>query len=402
MLQIRGLVRAAQKAQEQLKIGVRDADVPTFQSFVLTSVETVERLCADARVTPHQLPARSRQAYYFLKNIDLQNLPSTGSHPRSMVQTIGIKNIKTQQRAISWKISQLAMSPHLDVSQIREVAFDINQVVEAIEKICIQQQVTPANLTSSSRQIYAWMKYLEEEANVKLHIEATQRVYSIFQILCINYGYESVNFAVEITNLAGLYRSRWVGNDINLILSEGFINASSEVLTALVKTSLRGKSPETTRIIREYASLDEFSDVLLELDLIIETVSEDCKGTHYNLETLFDKINREYFSNELIKPRLTWSQMQTYRKFGHYEPARDRIVISLTLDETFIPQYVIEFVLYHEMLHKYYGEKWVNGRRLVHTSEFRTSESKFKYYNEAEAWLSKLASRKVCHTINHS
>jgi hypothetical protein len=394
MLQIRGLVKAAQKAQEQLKLGVRDVDVPTFAHFVLTSVETVERLCADARVTPHQLPARSRQAYYFLKNIDLQNLPSTGTHPRSMVQTIGIKNIKAQQRAISWNILQLAMKPHVDSEQMHEVVSQIHQVVCAIEKICLTQQVTPANLTSSSRQIYAWLKFLAPSENLKLHIEATRRVHKIAKQLCQHYGYDSVNFSVEITNLAGLYRSRWVGNDINLIMSEGFIHAGEDVLTALVHTSLRGKSPSNTRIIREYASQDEFSEVLLELDLIVETVSEDGKGVYYNLETLFDNINNEYFCGKLSRPRLIWSQMQTYRKFGHYEPARDRIVISLTLDEQIIPQYVVEFVIYHEMLHKHYGEKWVNGRRMVHTSEFRASEAKFKYYNEAEAWLSKLASRK--------
>jgi hypothetical protein len=395
MLQIRGLVRAAQKAQEQLKIGVRDVDVLTFQSFVLTSVETVERLCADARVTPHQLPARSRQAYYFLKNIDLHNLPSAASHQRSMVQTIGIKNIKTQQREILWRISQLALCSYLDCEQIPEVAKNIHQVAEAIEKICITQYVTPANLTSSSRQIYAWMKFLAPEVNLKLHVEATHRVHSIAKVLCNQYGHESVNYAVEITNLAGLYRSRWVGNNITLMLSEGFIHAGEEVLTALVKTSLQGKSQQTTRVIREYASLDEFSDVLLELDLITETVTENSQGSHYNLETLFEKINREYFDEGLTKPRLTWSQIQTYRKFGHYEPARDRIVISLTLDEALIPEYVVEFVLYHEMLHKFYGEKWVNGRRMVHTSEFRDSEGKFKFYNEAEAWLSKLASSKT-------
>ncbi|MBF2067534.1 MAG: M48 family peptidase [Calothrix sp. C42_A2020_038] len=395
MLQIRGLVRAAQKAQEQLKIGVRDADVLTFQSFVLSSVETVERLCADARVTPHQLPARSRQAYYFLKNIDLQNLPTAGSHQRSMVQTIGIKNIKTQQRAILWRISQLASDSHLDYEQIPTVAKSISQVVEAIEKICTQQQITPANLTSSSRQIYAWMKFLAPEANLKLHVQATQRIHSIAKVLCSSYGHESVNFVVEMTNLAGLYRSRWVGNNITLILSEGFIHAGEDVLTALVQTSLQGKTQQATRVIREYASLDEFSDVLLDLDLIAETITEDGRGSHYNLETLFDKINREYFGEELNKPRLTWSQMQTYRKFGHYEPARDRIVISLTLDAAMIPEYVVEFVLYHEMLHKFHGERWVNGRRMVHTSEFRKDEGRFKFYDEAEAWLSKLASREA-------
>jgi hypothetical protein len=114
---------------------------------------------------------------------------------------------------------------------------------------------------------------------------------------------------------------------------------------------------------------------------------------YYNLDQLFDKINCEYFAAKLTKPRLMWSQFQTYRKFGHYEPARNRIVISLTLDEIAIPELVVEFVLYHELLHKYHGEKWVNGRRMVHTPDFRHDESKFRFYDEAEAWLSKLASR---------
>jgi hypothetical protein len=402
MLQIRGLVKAAQKAQEQLKIGVASAEVPAFQKFVLTSVETVERLCADAKVTPHQLPVRSRQAYYFLKNIDLHNLPSFVSHlTRVQVQTLGIKNIKTQQKAILWEILQIASSLRLgdvdipiDTSiNISKLTKTISEVVAAIEEICYEKNLTPANLTSSSRQVYAWMKFLTVEANLKRHLETTQRLKLIAENLCGYYGHETVNHVIELTNLSGLYRSRWLGNNINLIVSEGFINANDDVLTALVKISLQGKSQEDTRIIREYASLDEYSDTLLELDLITETATEDGKGKYYNLDQLFDKINCEYFAAKLTKPRLMWSQFQTYRKFGHYEPARNRIVISLTLDEIAIPELVVEFVLYHELLHKYHGEKWVNGRRMVHTPDFRHDESKFKFYDEAEAWLSKLASR---------
>jgi hypothetical protein len=382
MLQIRGLVKAAQKAQEQLKVGFTPIDVPAFRKFVLSSVETVERICGDAK------------AYYFLKNIDLHNLPSASSHHSCKVlQTIGIKNIKTQQRGILWRISQLASSPSLNSFDIPDLVLNINQVVGAIEKICITQQATPANLTSSSRQIYAWMKFLTIEGNLKQHLETTHRLQSIAKTFCCKYGHDSVNYVAEITNLAGLYRSRWVGDDINLILSEGFIHANEGVLNALVQISLQGKSHDETRIIREYASSEEYSDILLELDLITETATEDAKGKYYNLEKLFDKINHEYFEQKLTKPRLTWSEIQTYRKFGHYEPARDRIVISLTLDEGAIPEFVVEFVLYHELLHKFHGEKWVNGRRMVHTPEFRRDESQFKHYYEAEAWLSKLASR---------
>ncbi|BAZ38328.1 hypothetical protein NIES4101_42650 [Calothrix sp. NIES-4101] len=399
MLQIRGLVKAAQKAQEQLKIGVAPAEVPSFQKFVLSSVETVERLCADAKVTPHQLPVRSRHAYYFLKNIDLHNLPaSTCNLTRTQVQTIGIKNIKTQQRAILWEISQLAASANLKQQNLEYIntsrlIHTLNEVVTAIENICTSQNATPANLTSSSRQIYAWMKFLMVEANLKLHLQTTQRLQLIAQSFCRDYGHDTVKHVIEITNLSGLYRSRWIGDKINLIMSEGFINANEDVFQALVKISLQGKSSEATRIIREYASSDEYSDILLELDLITETSTEDSQGKHYNLDRLFDKINYEYFGAQLTKPRLMWSQFHTYRKFGHYEPARDRIVISLALDEIAIPELVVEFVLYHELLHKYHGEKWVNGRRMVHTPEFRHHESQFQFYDEAEAWLSKLASR---------
>jgi hypothetical protein len=62
-------------------------------------------------------------------------------------------------------------------------------------------------------------------------------------------------------------------------------------------------------------------------------------------------------------------------------------VISLTLDDVTVPKFVVEFVLYHELLHKYHGTKWVQGRRMVHTKEFRASESQFKFYNEASKWL---------------
>jgi hypothetical protein len=106
---------------------------------------------------------------------------------------------------------------------------------------------------------------------------------------------------------------------------------------------------------------------------------------------LFEKINRQYFNNSLSKPRLSWSQSLTRRKFGHYEPHRDRVVISLSLDNHNTPAFVPEFILYHELLHKYCGEKWVNGQRRVHTPEFKQLEQQFEFYQSAEAWLQKFS-----------
>ncbi|MHC0067977.1 hypothetical protein ACWATR_34660 [Nostoc sp. UIC 10890] len=156
------------------------------------------------------------------------------------------------------------------------------------------------------------------------------------------------------------------------------------------ENALVGKSQDNTRLIRSFASTEEYIAVLLELDLIAEVVAENPQGKFYNLNELFDKVNHEYFAASLAKPRLTWSRVNTYRKFGHYESARDRIVMSLTLDDAKVPGFVVEFVLYHELLHKYHGTKWVKGRRMVHTKELRISENQFKSYNEASRWLDKL------------
>ncbi|KAF3886751.1 MULTISPECIES: SprT-like family protein [Nostocales] len=306
--------------------------------------------------------------------------------------TIGLKNIKAQQHTVVQKIFDLASSPTPNAAQMQELLQTLMKIVTTIEKICSDRQTTPANLTSSSRQIYSWMKFLTDERNLQLHVQATHRLQHIAQQTYSARGRDSIKVIVEITNLAGLYRSKIGEYFATLIVSEGFINAPDEVLQVLVQAALFGNSRNTTRAMKDFASSEEYSDILMELDLIVEAIAETPTGTHYNLDKLFDKINEEYFAAKLVKPRLTWSKIHTYRKFAHYEPARDRVVMSITLDDDRIPEFVVEFVLYHELLHKYHGTKLVNGRRMVHTSEFRTSERKFRLYQEAEEWLKKIAS----------
>ena len=150
---------------------------------------------------------------------------------------------------------------------------------------------------------------------------------------------------------------------------------------------LLGENPQAKRLVRNFGLTEEYSEIILELDLIADIDAEKPQGQCYDLDQLFERINQEYFAGKMAKPRLTWNQILTHRKLGHYEPLRDRVVMSCTLDNSQVPQYVVELVLYHELLHKYHGVKWVNGKRMVHTSEFRRSERKFAYYQKAEQWL---------------
>ena len=70
-------------------------------------------------------------------------------------------------------------------------------------------------------------------------------------------------------------------------------------------------------------------------------------------------------------------------------------MISITLDHPKIPSYLVEYIMYHELLHKALGLKITNGRRYSHHKDFLKAEARFQHYAEAKEWLSHLSNRKL-------
>ncbi len=120
-------------------------------------------------------------------------------------------------------------------------------------------------------------------------------------------------------------------------------------------------------------------------------IVSSAKGNVYDLDKIFARLNQIYFQNGLSKPIITWSRGKTFRIFGHHDALHETVVISRTLDDARIPGFVVEFVLYHELLHIKHPTETVNGRRRVHTTVFRRDERRFPQFEEAESWLEKLA-----------
>lgn len=111
------------------------------------------------------------------------------------------------------------------------------------------------------------------------------------------------------------------------------------------------------------------------------------KGSVYDLDEIFAGVNREYFQMSISKPVLTWSANKTYRILGHHDATHDHIAISKSLDSSDVPRYVVEYVVFHEMLHIAHPTKHINGRRYNHTEAFKQDERKFAYFNDAERWI---------------
>ena len=139
------------------------------------------------------------------------------------------------------------------------------------------------------------------------------------------------------------------------------------------------------------ATLSEsYQEILSELDLLSGIV-ECTEGMHHNLAESFERVNRSYFNGSMNRPRLAWSQTFTFRKFGHYDRTHDAVLVSMSLDRKDVPEYVTDFIVYHELLHKKLGSRWSNGRNFSHTSDFFREEKQFRQYHESKAILNKLA-----------
>ncbi len=111
------------------------------------------------------------------------------------------------------------------------------------------------------------------------------------------------------------------------------------------------------------------------------------KGSVYDLDEIFARLNTQYFAESIAKPVLTWSAKKTYRILGHHDATHKHIAISTSLDSPTVPKYVVEYVVFHEMLHIHHPTKHINGRRYNHTTAFKNDEKKFAYFVEAEKWI---------------
>ena len=110
-------------------------------------------------------------------------------------------------------------------------------------------------------------------------------------------------------------------------------------------------------------------------------------GAYHDLAPTFDRLNRRYFHNALPLPRLGWSKRIWRRQLGCFDPALDQIVINRQLDRRNVPEYVVAYVLYHEMLHLKHPMRFAHCRRESHSAQFRKEEKKFADYARAMTFL---------------
>ena len=176
--------------------------------------------------------------------------------------------------------------------------------------------------------------------------------------------------------------------------------APPEVIRALafllVARLLSRKAPrDHERVYRSYAFRPE---VLRASDLARKQrgrkVISTSNGRVYDLERMFTRLNRRHFAGEMEAPVLTWSQRRARSILGHHDSVHNTITISKTLDSTEVPEWFVEYILFHEMLHIKHPARIINGRRHYHTPAFRADERNYPRYEQAQDWLDRVIRRR--------
>jgi hypothetical protein len=166
------------------------------------------------------------------------------------------------------------------------------------------------------------------------------------------------------------------------------------VIESLVLVVAGNNSPTYTTKFRTYSLTKAFAENNQILKLLDKKDQKSAIGKHHDLEKIFERVNHAYFDNMFNQPRLEWSRTSSKRNLGTYHPDSNSVVFSKMLDNPKVPELVLEFVMYHELLHKQMGLKIVNGRSYSHTEKFRSAERQFLHYDEVEKMLKTLVRRR--------
>ncbi len=195
------------------------------------------------------------------------------------------------------------------------------------------------------------------------------------------YNSRALNHTIRIKN-----------GEIKIRIAEKLKTAPSHILSTLglillLKLFRVKVDRELTSIYRKYIReniLPDYKPALRKPSALYSPI-----GKYFNLDDLFDKLNYRFFENRLENPQLGWSLNKSYSRLGFYTAEKNLLVISRIFDSKKVPQEVVEFLLYHEMLHIYIPVGTGKKRRIIHPPEFRRLERSFPNYERIEKWITK-------------
>ncbi|PIT85643.1 hypothetical protein COU36_02065 [Candidatus Micrarchaeota archaeon CG10_big_fil_rev_8_21_14_0_10_59_7] len=199
---------------------------------------------------------------------------------------------------------------------------------------------------------------------------------------------------------AGLGASvRLRGGKIFASVSDGYAAAPRGVLVGLALSLLARiyRRRITSPYLDEYREFSSRESVSKLHDALRKRSGrkrkESADGNVYDLGEIMGRVRVEYADvlAGITPPSIVWSKSEGSRVLGFHDSAFSQIVVNRILDNPRVPEFAVEYVVFHELLHCKHRVLFQRGksmRRTVHSGAFKNDEKKFRFYAAANAWLS--------------
>ena len=193
---------------------------------------------------------------------------------------------------------------------------------------------------------------------------------------------ENYELKIKYTNKFKPYNAnvRYIRNSFQFNLSRKWKTVSKEIQIGLIQELMLKVFKEKNRT----TNTDLYNSFMKNLHISVPKEINDPV-----LEESFNRVNEKYFFGLIEKPNLMWHN--SVRRLGSYEYGTDAISISKILNND---EDLLDYVMYHEVLHKKNKFHNKNGRIRHHTKEFKQMEKEFDNSKEMEERIKNLLRQK--------
>lgn len=213
-----------------------------------------------------------------------------------------------------------------------------------------------------------------------------------FQVAGKEFGYSAVK--AEYTPFKE-FKIKWQRSAgwAEFQVSDYLMDADKEIIEGLARSLFiritKGKRDPYPETMKDWMTSTDF--VKLKQPVYVRrsrNLTRSPQGSFRNLLDSVQRLTSQGMVDEDEEMFISWTKENNHRRVGYCSVLMKVIAISSIFDNPEVPEYVLDYVVYHEMLHLNNG---VDPDSPKHGPEFRAQERLFPRWEEAEAWLRRIA-----------
>jgi predicted metal-dependent hydrolase len=203
----------------------------------------------------------------------------------------------------------------------------------------------------------------------------------------IEFQYEaSIDYSGKFKPFNATVRKR--GSQLEFNLSRSWETVSEEIKIGLIQSLL-------VKILRRDKSIAPAGEKARKspsfnmqlYDDFIKGMSDSAEAVESGDEQLnasFSRVNQTYFLGLMDRPNLKWGS-DSFRKLACFEYHTNTISVSNLFQGA--PEHLLDYLMYHELLHKKLKFSSSNGRTSHHGTKFREEEARFEGWKSINSGL---------------